>query len=81
MLLEHEHYHGLGMDALVTACSWNTNVTVDCCALGTDALLTVCSWNTNVTVDYHALGMHALMTVCPCNLGLMRQSLAAMMSM
>ena len=26
MLLEHERYHGLGMDALATVCSWNTNV-------------------------------------------------------
>ena len=26
MLLEHERYYGLGMDALVTMCSWNTNV-------------------------------------------------------
>ena len=28
MLLEHERYHGLGMDALATVCSWNTNVIV-----------------------------------------------------
>ena len=26
MLLEHERYYGLGMDALVSVCSWNTNV-------------------------------------------------------
>ena len=26
MLLEHERYYGLGMDATVTVCSWNTNV-------------------------------------------------------
>ena len=26
MLLEHERYHGLGMDALRPVCSWNTNV-------------------------------------------------------
>ena len=26
MLLEHERYSGLGMDALVTVRSWNTNV-------------------------------------------------------
>ena len=25
VLSEHEHYDGLGMDALVTVCSWNTN--------------------------------------------------------
>ena len=26
MLLEHERYYGLGMDALRPVCSWNTNV-------------------------------------------------------
>ena len=26
MLLEDEHYQVLDMDALVTVCSWNTNV-------------------------------------------------------
>ena len=26
MLAKHERYHGLGMDALVTVCSRNTNV-------------------------------------------------------
>ena len=26
MLLEHERYNGLGMDALDCVCSWNTNV-------------------------------------------------------
>ena len=25
MLLEHERNYGLGMDALVSVCSWNTN--------------------------------------------------------
>ena len=25
MLLEHERNYGLGMDAMVTVCSWNTN--------------------------------------------------------
>ena len=25
MLLEHKRHYGLGMDALVTICSWNTN--------------------------------------------------------
>ena len=25
MLLEHERNYGLGMDAVVTVCSWNTN--------------------------------------------------------
>ena len=30
MLLKHERYYGVGMDALVTACSRNTNVIVVC---------------------------------------------------
>ena len=34
MLLEHERNHGLGMDALVTECSWNTNgIMVRACML------------------------------------------------
>ena len=28
MLREHERYYGCGMDALVSVCSWNTNVMV-----------------------------------------------------
>ena len=63
MLLEHERYYGLGMDAPVTVCSWNTNVIMvwawmlssssalqhEChFGLGMDATVTVCSWNTNV---------------------------------
>ena len=45
MLLEHERNYDLGMDALGTVCSWNTNErNYD---LGMDALGTVCSWNTN----------------------------------
>ena len=44
MLFEHERNYGLGMDALVTVCSWNTNGIY---GLGMDALVTVCSWNTN----------------------------------
>ena len=62
MLLEHERNYGLGMDALVTVCSWNTNGimvwawmlwspsafgTRTNYGLGMDALVTVCSWNTN----------------------------------
>ena len=58
MLLERERYYGLSMDALMTVCSWNTNVIkvwawmlndrmlLDS-GLGMDALMTVCSWNTN----------------------------------
>ena len=38
MLLEHERNYGLGMDALVTVCSWNMNGTI---GLGMDALFTV----------------------------------------
>ena len=62
MLLEHERNYDLGMDALGTVCSWNTNGIMiwawmlwEPYALGTrtnydlgmDALGTVCSWNTN----------------------------------
>ena len=64
MLSKHERYYGLGMDALVTVCSRNTNAILwfgHGCAgqrmllkheryygLGMDALVTVCSRNTNV---------------------------------
>ena len=43
MLLDHGHYYGLGMDALVTVtvCSWNTDVIM---VWGMDALVIVCSW-------------------------------------
>ena len=44
MLLEHERNYGLGMDALVIECFWNTNGNF---GLGMDALDAVCSWNTN----------------------------------
>ena len=62
MLLEHERNYGLGMDALVTVCFWNTNELWfghGCSGhrlllehernygLGMDALVTVCFWNTN----------------------------------
>ena len=62
MLLEHERNYGLGMDALVTVCSWNTNGIMVWAwmlwspyalgtrteyGLGMDARVTVCSWNTN----------------------------------
>ena len=60
MLLKHERNNGLGMDALVIVCSWNTNGTMVWAwrlwspyALGTRtglALVTVCSWNTNGTM-------------------------------
>ena len=44
MLLKHERYYGLGMDALITACSKHEHY----CGLGMDALVGGCSWNTNV---------------------------------
>ena len=62
MLLEHERNYGLGMDALVTVWSWNTNGIMlghGCpgnrlvfehernYGLGMDALVAVWSWNTN----------------------------------
>ena len=47
MLLEHESYYGLGVDALVTVCSWNTNGIM---VRGMEALMTVCFWCTNVFV-------------------------------
>ena len=65
MLLEHERYYGLGMGAVVTVCSWNTNVPTvwhGCSGhrvlsehernwgLGMDALVTVCYWNTKLII-------------------------------
>ena len=44
MLLEHERYYDLGMDALVIVCSRNERYY----GLGIDALVGVCPWNTNV---------------------------------
>ena len=57
-----KRYHGLGMDALVTVCSSNTNVVIghECSGnlmlfelepyyrSGMDALVTACSSNTNI---------------------------------
>ena len=62
-LLEHDRDSGLGMDALVTVCSWNTNVIY---GLGMNALVmvTICSWNTNVI---YGLGMSALVMVTICS--------------
>ena len=62
VLVDHERYYGLGKDALVTVCSWTTNVIMvwgmhwsPCVrgprgyyGLSMDALGTVCSWTTNV---------------------------------
>ena len=79
MLLEHERYHGLGMDALATVCSWNTNVIMVWAwahcqpyALGTRTL----SWFGHGRIGnrmlleherYHGLGVGALATVCSWN--------------
>ena len=79
MLSEHERYHGLGMDALATVCSWNTNVIMvwawphwQPCALGTRTL----SWFGHGRIAnrmlseqerYHGLGMAALATLCSWN--------------
>ena len=63
VLVDHERYYGVGMDALVTVCSWTTNVIMGWAwstghrvlvdheryyGVGKDALVTVCSWTTNV---------------------------------
>ena len=62
MLLEHDRYYGLGMDALAIVCSWNTNGIMvwawmlwSSYALGTRSLLwlghgcsgPICSWIAN----------------------------------
>ena len=79
MLLEHERYYGLGMDALRPVCSWNTNVIMvwawmlrDPYALGTRTLLWFghgCS-ETRMLLEherYYGLGMDALRPVCSWN--------------
>ena len=56
MLLEHERYYGLGMDArtLLSLCMealYSHRMLLEherYYGLGMDALVTVCSWNTNV---------------------------------
>ena len=74
MLLENEHYHGLGMDALVIVCSRSTNVMVwarmlwSSYALRTRTLswLGHCSGHRMLLEHerYHSLGMDALVIVC-----------------
>ena len=61
MLREHERYYGLGMDALVSVCSWNTNVIMvlawmlwSAYALGTRMLL----WFENGCFGQHMLSEH-----------------------
>ena len=76
MLLEHERNYGLGMDALVTACSWNTNgimvwawMLTAPYALGTRTELWFghgCSGH-RMLLEHernYGLGMDALVTVC-----------------
>ena len=76
MLLEHERNYALGMDALVTACSWNMNGIMlwawmlwSPYALGTRTELCFghgCSGH-RLLLEHernYALGMDALVTVC-----------------
>ena len=79
MLSEHERYHGLGMDALATVCSWNTNVIMVWAwmlwqpyALGTRTLSCfgqgrIANRMFSEHERYHALGMAASPTVCSWN--------------
>ena len=48
MLLKHQSYYGLSMDALVTVCSLNTNGIMVGAWNGICALVAVCSWNKTV---------------------------------
>ena len=79
MLWEYERYYGLGMDALISACSGNTNVMVvwawmlwSAYALGTPTLLwfghgcfgQCMFWEHE---RYDNLGMEALLSVCSGN--------------
>ena len=79
MLLEHRHYYGLGMHALVTVCSWNTNEIMVWAwmlwlwyALETQTLLWCghgCS-GYRMLLEYErnsGLGMDALVTACSWN--------------
>ena len=60
MQLEHGQYYGLGMDALVTVCPWNT-----------DAIMFGhrCSSHRMLLEHglYYGLGMDALVTACSCS--------------
>ena len=76
MLLEHERNYGLGMDALVTVCSWNTNGILIWAwklwspyAHGTRTALWFahgCSGHRMLLEheEKYGLGMHALATAC-----------------
>ena len=75
MILEHEQKYGVGMDALVTVCCWNTNgIMIWACmlwspyALGTRTELWFghgCSGDRLLLEHerYHALGMDSLVSV------------------
>ena len=76
MPLEHERNYGLGLEALVTVCSWNTNGILvwtwmlwSPCALGTRAEIWFghgCSGHCMLLEheQNRGLGMNALVTVC-----------------
>ena len=78
MLLEHERYHGVGMDTLVIVCSRNTNFVMvwawilwSSYALGTRTLSWLvhgCFYCMRLEHErYHGLGMDALVIVCSSN--------------
>ena len=79
MLSAHERYYGLGMDALVSVCSWNTNAIMvwawmlwSAYALGTRTLLWFghgCFGQRMLSEHerYYGLGMDALVSVCSRN--------------
>ena len=79
MLLEHERYYGLGMDALVSVCSRNTNIIMVCAwmlwsayALGKRTLLWFghgCFGQRMLSEHerYYGLGMDALVSACSRN--------------
>ena len=79
MLLEHARYYGLGTDALVIVCSWNTNVIMvwarmlwSSYALRARTISWFghgCSGHRMLSEHerYHGLGTDALVTVCSSN--------------
>ena len=82
MLLEHERYHGLGMDALVSVCPWNTNVIMvwarmlEMCKNPDVLQISIlqahwygCSGERMLLEHerYYGLGMDALVSVCSWN--------------
>ena len=76
MLFEHQRSYGLGMGALVTVCSRNTNVLMiwawvlwSAYALGTRTLLWFghgC-YSDRMLLEHYGLGMDAAVTVCSWN--------------